>query len=319
MRGLGTSPNLSSGAYARPVTETWAGGNPLFLRARDGTRLACWDFGAVTAAAGGADVVSLLMLHGAGMHGLCWAPIARALAAQALRPLALDIRGHGSSERSPGGRYELQLLAADVLAVVDQTGPPGSRLIGVGQSLGASALLLAEAARPGTFSRIWAWEPIVGGQENASRRARGTELARQACRRRARFASLDEARSHFQGRGMFSELPPSALESFLSGAFVPSAEGGITLACRPEDEARIYEMAAGNDTSERLAEVTCPVRALGGQLSQAVPPSELARIAAQLPFGEHVIMAGLGHFGPFQKPAMAAEDIANWATTGRPR
>ena len=40
--------------------------------AADGTRLACWDFGAGLPP--GSPVV--LLVHGTGLNGLCWSPVA---------------------------------------------------------------------------------------------------------------------------------------------------------------------------------------------------------------------------------------------------
>jgi pimeloyl-ACP methyl ester carboxylesterase len=172
----------------------------------------------------------------------------------------------------------------------------------------------------------------IPGSDDRARR--GTELARRARQRRGEFASIDEARAHFQGRHMFAEFSPESLEAFLDGGLVPNDEGGYKLACEPEDEARIYEGAGSHDAWEGLARVHCPTRLLGGELSPAVPPDELATIAAQLPAqgpqgagqapdgtgqapegapARAAVMPMLGHFGPFQRPADIAADIANWA------
>ena len=340
------------------------------MTAQDGARLVCWDFGG--------EGTPLFMVHGAGLHGRCWEPVAGPLRALGFRPLALDMRGHGASSRSPGGDYSWDLFALDVLetlvqlgltdgagaggagadgagaggagaggagangagadgagadgAGVDGAAVPG--VVAVGHSAGGTALLLAEASRQGTFSKIWAWEPIISIPGRDDRARRGAELARRARQRRAEFASIDEARVHFQGRHMFAEFSPESLEAFLDGGLVPNDEGGYRLACDPEDEARVYERAAGHDAWEGLARVHCPTRLLGGELSPAVPPDELAQIAAQLPAPgpegsgqgaagsgqraagsgqREVVMPGLGHFGPFQRPADIADDIANWA------
>jgi pimeloyl-ACP methyl ester carboxylesterase len=296
---------------------------PIFLTAGDGTRLACWDFASSGA---GTDRQPLLMVHGTGLNARSWAPVAGILAGAGFRPLALDMRGHGSSGRSPDGQYPWPLFGHDVLAVVDQLGlqtsaegatgaggaSGGGGVVGVGHSAGASALLLAEAARPGTFSRLWAWEPIMRTPTNDLRQGRGPELAQQARRRRAHFASVEEGRSHFEGRGMFAEFSAAALDAFSSGAFVADEAGGVRLACLPEDEARMYEGGGAHDAWEQLAHVRCPVRVVGGERSPAVPPDELARIAGRLPAGEMAVMAGLGHFGPFQDPALVAAEIQRW-------
>jgi pimeloyl-ACP methyl ester carboxylesterase len=294
---------------------------PLFLTAGDGTRLACWEFGEGRG-------VPVVMLHGSGLNGHCWAPVAALLAAEGFRPLALDLRGHGSSGRSPNGDYHWQLFADDVLVVVEQLGLTGAAggagapgniatsgeaggALAVGHSAGATALLLAEAARPGTFSRLWTWEPIMSTPSNDLRQVGGARLAERARRRRASFASVAEARSHFEGRGIFADFAPESLEAFLSGAFVPAA-GGVRLACQPEDEANMYESGGSHDAWEQLSKVCCPSRVLGGQLSSAVPLHELEKMAARLPAGEAAALPGLGHFGPFQSPAVISADITSW-------
>jgi len=286
------------------------------------------------------------MVHGTGLHGRCWGPVAAPLSAVGFRPLALDMRGHGASSRSPNGDYSWDLFALDVLETLAQlgltegtagAGGGGARLPGivaVGHSAGGAALLLAEESRPGTFSQIWAWEPIVSIPGSDERARRGAELARRARQRRAEFASVDEARAHFQGRHMFAEFSPESLEAFLDGGLVPNDEGGYRLACDPEVEARIYEGAAAHGAWDGLGRVHCPTRLLGGELSPAVPPDELATIAAQLamhgpegpgrspeqsglgpegPRASMAVMPMLGHFGPFQAPDVIADDIANWA------
>ena len=277
---------------------------PRQITAEDGTRLVCWDFG------GRGQPV--LMLHGTGMHGRCWAPVAGRLGA-GLRPLALDMRGHGESGRSASGSYDWDLFAGDALAAIDQLGLGDAGPAGVGHSAGATVLLLAEAKRPGRFSRLWGWEPImaVPGSELTSRN--GADLAGRARRRRARFGSAEEARAHFEGRGQFAEFAPESLDAFLSGAFDDNGDGTLRLACDPEDEARMYEAGRAHDAWDRLPDVSCPARLLGGGRSPAVPPHLLAQIAGRLPYGVEDVWPSMAHFGPFEGPSAVADDISGWA------
>lgn len=285
------------------------------MTAGDGTRLVCWDFGG--------HGTPLLMVHGAGLHGRCWAPLAGPLCVAGFHPLALDMRGHGASGHSPYGSYNWQQFELDVLETLDQLGlgdgARASGVVGVGHSAGASGLLLAEASRQGSFSSIWAWEPIMSIPGTDDRARRGAELARLTRQRRSEFASIEEARAHFEGRGLFVEFSAESLEAFLSGGLVPISSGGYKLACDPEEEARIYESAADHHAWEGLPRVRCPTRLLGGERSLAVPPDELAAIAARLPVGPELppphatVVPLLGHFGPFQRPAEIAADIAKWA------
>ncbi|HXW79353.1 MAG TPA: alpha/beta hydrolase [Acidimicrobiales bacterium] len=282
----------------------------LEVTAGDGTRLVCWDFGG--------NGPTILMMHGAGLHGRCWAPVARALSA-GFRPIAMDLRGHGASGRSPDGLYGWESFATDALTAVEQLGlaRPGQgspKLVGVGHSAGASALVMAERARPGTFAGLWAWEPIItipGSHLTASRSA---ALAERARRRRAEFPSIEQARSHLEGRGLFAEFSPEAFEAFLEGGFISEAGGGVRLACGPDDEARVYEGGLSRSAWEDLGHFHPPARVLGGGHSKAVPFEELEAITAQLPAGELATIAGLGHFGPFGDPPLVAADIARWST-----
>ena len=276
----------------------------------------------------------VLLAHGSGLNGCSWAPVGEHLSRGGFRPIAIDFRGHGASERSPDGDYDWELFASDVLAVVDQFGLAGGRVpaaghpagaLAAGHSAGATALLLAEARRPGTFASLWAWEPIMSVPPGQVRVERSAELASRARRRRSHFGSLDEARSHYAGRGIFADFDPAAFEAFLGAALVPAAgtagpgsgagssPAGYVLACDPEDEARIYEASGTHDAWRALGAVRCPVRVLGGALSPAVPPGDVGAIAGQLPAGQAVIVPGLGHFGPFQAPAAIAGDILGWA------
>jgi pimeloyl-ACP methyl ester carboxylesterase len=274
--------------------------------AADGTRLACWDFG--TGLPPGAPPV--LLVHGAGLNGLSWAPLADRCASRGLRCVALDMRAHGASGAPGVGGLAWENFGEDVVAVVDQLGLRGA--LGAGHSAGASALLLAEQARPGTLGAIWAWEPIMAVPGDNLRHVRGPELAARARRRRRHFSSIEEARDHFAGRGLFSDFSAEALEGYLQGGLRPAAGAGLTLSCRPQDEAAIYEGGGAHDAWAALAGLRCPLRLVGGGASPAVPPPELARIRAEVPGSEVQVYPGLGHFGPFQQPTVAADDIVRW-------
>lgn len=345
--------------------------------AAGGLRLALWDLGIPGQKVG----TTVLLVHGASLNALCWLPVADGLARDGLHPVALDLRGHGASGRSPQGDYGWEGFADDVLAAAeglisgghelglemslevglemglemgeadekaplpvtaDGQGLPGEvtsvgslvrrrrpgdrpsavagyrpRLVGAGHSAGATALLLAEARQPGTFAALWAWEPIMDVPTRDLRRERSRELAERARRRRSQFSSLEDARAHLEGRGIFAEFSPAAFEGFLQSALVPSrsADGGdgCVLACDPEDEARTYEASGSHAAWDELALVRCPTKVVGGELSPAVPPAEVLAIAGRLPAGEGATLPGLGHFGPFQAPGEVATDLARWA------
>lgn len=106
---------------------------------------ASWQGAGVRLAAaewGDPDARPALLLHGAGQTRHSWRNTGAALAAAGWHPIALDLRGHGDSERSAAGHYRLDDFAADVIAVGRALPTPP---VLVGASLGGLAALVAVA------------------------------------------------------------------------------------------------------------------------------------------------------------------------------
>ncbi len=103
---------------------------------RADTRLACVEFGG--------RGVSALLLHGLAGHALEWTGTAAHLVPR-YRVLALDLRGHGCSERHPEDVSQ-HAHVADVAFVIEQLalGP----VVLVGHSLGGVTALLVAAVHP---------------------------------------------------------------------------------------------------------------------------------------------------------------------------
>src|SRR5688500_14402682 len=75
-----------------------------------------------------ADGPPLLLLHGIGSRGVSWWPVLDRLARQA-RPIALDLRGHGASDKPETG-YLLPDYAADLAALVHALGLDRPAILG---------------------------------------------------------------------------------------------------------------------------------------------------------------------------------------------
>jgi flavin reductase (DIM6/NTAB) family NADH-FMN oxidoreductase RutF/pimeloyl-ACP methyl ester carboxylesterase len=83
---------------------------------------------------------AVLLLHGEVQTRADWAETAESLALAGRHVVAIDLRGHGDSDRPADGRYDLAAHAGDVRAVLAQL---GSRPVIVGASLGGWAALEA--------------------------------------------------------------------------------------------------------------------------------------------------------------------------------
>ncbi|WP_232332728.1 alpha/beta fold hydrolase [Novosphingobium aquimarinum] len=91
------------------------------------------------------DGAPILLLHGGGQTRGSWRVSARRMAEQGFAVTALDMRGHGDSDWTPGGGYTMDLFADDVRAVIAEFDRPP--LVG-GASLGGLASLLALGEAP---------------------------------------------------------------------------------------------------------------------------------------------------------------------------
>ena len=89
---------------------------------------------------------SVLLLHGGGQTRHAWGGAATALAAKGWYAVTIDLRGHGDSDWSPDGVYDLDRFAGDAAAAARQFDRP----VMVGASLGGISSLTAigESATP---------------------------------------------------------------------------------------------------------------------------------------------------------------------------
>lgn len=254
----------------------------------------------------GGDGPPLLLVHAAGFHGRVWDPIAGALA-DAFHCLAPDLRCHGDSPLRPDDDLDWHGFAADLLAVVDELGLVGP--LGVGHSSGATALLLAEQSRPGTFRALYCFEPVLVPADPPLGRDPDNWLGEGARRRRLTFPSRDEALRHYADKPPMCHFDPAVLRSYVDHGVRDTGDGTVALKCQPEDEARVYEMATAHDGFGRLAQVACPVILARGAGSDAASAPQAAQLAGRLLQAETIELADLGHFGPLEDPARLARSI----------
>ncbi len=267
----------------------------------DGVGIAYYDLGG--------DGAPLLLVHATGLCGPVLAPLAERLRSR-FRCIALDLRAHGASDPPPDDDFDWHGFATDVLTVVDHLGL--DRPSGFGHSCGGAALLLAEEARPGTFARLYCFEPVIyPGDEPPAPLIEGNPLATGALRRRQVFASRRDALANFAGKPPFDRVDPDALALYVDSGFAPLDAGGIGLRCTREHEAQVFAHALSHDAYAHLAEVLCPVTlACGADTGrEGFGPDVLATLALRLASSTMVVFPGLGHFGPLQDPAAVATSV----------
>jgi len=263
--------------------------------------------------------VTVVFAHATGFCADVWDPMAADAALAGIAEVSLDFRAHGSSTRPPDGDLDWSGTADDVLAVidhlaVDQDPSRPRRFVGAGHSMGGAGLILAEQRRPGTFAGLWCYEPVVMPPSPERADVGGTAvdnpLSVVAARRRADFGSAAEAIAAYSSKPPMSSFRPDALEAYVRGGFRRSADGSITLCCRPEDEARLYRMAAQHQAWEALGSMRCPTVVVRGAMDPPGPASFARALVDEMTDARLEVFDHLGHFGPMEDPSAMAASLA---------
>lgn len=211
-----------------------AGKTPVERRVRaNGIEIAIFEWGS------GAQGPTYLLAHATGFHARCWDPVVRHLGER--RVIAVDLRGHGRSEKTPITSW--RVFGQDLAALVRELDLRD--VVGVGHSMGGHALTDAAAAEPGRFRRLVLIDPVIASPEAYG--GGGWTIQSLAGRphptskRKRHFGSVEEMIERFRDRPPYAAFDPEALRAYCSFGLLPRSEGdGLELACPPEIEAGVY-------------------------------------------------------------------------------
>jgi pimeloyl-ACP methyl ester carboxylesterase len=280
------------------MTANWSGairpGEPVI--SADGCQIAAvrWD---------GMSSPLILAVHATGFCKEMWGPVVDPYLS-GTEVVAFDQRGHGDSEASPPP-FDWWDLGRDALAVASRLG--GGTLLGVGHSSGATALIMAELMRPGTFPALVLIEPVVFPGPFAY--VPENPMTSQALRRRSRFPSAEAAAASFRGRGPFARWTEQALTAYVRYGFRADDDAWV-LKCRPEVEGEFYRGATAHGVWDRLGEVACPVVLLAGADSESHPRAFIERQGQQFRSATVVVVPGATHFVPMERPEEVANEVS---------
>lgn len=207
----------------------------------------------------------VVLLHGGMGHSGNFAWQLPALLAAGYRVIAVDSRGHGHST-SDGRPYAYELMATDVVAVLDTLGITQAAM--VGWSDGACIALA---------------------------------LARQAPRR---VAGIFFFACNVDRDGTLPFVPTPTIERCLSR----HREDYVALSATP-DQFDAFMAAVGlmqqtqpDYTAADLAAITVPVTVALGEHDEFIRRDHAAYIARTIPGASFVLLPGVGHFAPLQRP-----------------
>jgi len=268
---------------------------------------------------------SALFVHATSFCADGWQPVVaelRRTMRTSLRAVAIDQRGHGGSDAPVDpAAYQWTRLAADVAALAASLSAKeeeARRVVGIGHSSGATALLAAAGMHPERFAALVAVEPVLfekPAPRDADSFAGSSFLAMAARRRRERFASFAEARERLRARPPYAGFSPTAFDALLRGVLAPDGEG-VMLRCTGEREACCYEGAAALDLWPLAGSIRAPLLLVLGEHS-AVPPALRDRLVAALPSVQIVTIPGATHFAALERPCEVGAAIGNFLAASR--
>jgi pimeloyl-ACP methyl ester carboxylesterase len=254
----------------------------------------------------------VIMGHPMGYNAPVMGPLAQRLAG--MRSYVPDLRGHGATRVAPDYDFPVDSLARDVLGCVDVVAQEsGEPAVGFGHSLGAAALVLAEAMRPGSFRCLYLYEPAIMPPAAARRLTADNPSIAGMGRRRSTFASRDEAYDRYASRPPMMDFADDALAGYVEHGFVERPDGTVSLACLPAIEVQISVNGIALLAFERLHELRCPVRVGRGTAPQAPGRAGFeVEVVDQLASGDLVHLDDLNHFGPQQQPEVVAASLLDF-------
>jgi len=126
--------------------------------------------GALAVDNGGSGGLPVVFVHSLAGNSTHWSKQLEHLR-RTRRAVALDLRGHGRSERPKNGDYTIAGMAGDVAAAADTLGL--GRLVLVGHSMGGGVALAYAGAHPDRVAGLVLVDPIGDGKQIPPAEAKG--------------------------------------------------------------------------------------------------------------------------------------------------
>jgi len=238
-------------------------------------------------------------------------------AAEGLRILAVDQRGHGRSGLAPiegPERRSWYDITEDLTAVLEAV--DARDVVMAGHSMGGTISLLATARAPGRVRALALFDPVIMPPDMVAQSRDGgltdSPMVQGALKRRAVFPSAQAVREAYAGRGAFRSWTPEMLADYVEDGFKPTPEGEVTLSCPPTWEASNF-MSHGHDPWAAFDAVTQPVRILRAEVASTCRIEGLEDRLLGKGNVRLETVPGTSHFLPMERPDLVRSVLTELA------
>lgn len=226
---------------------------------------------------------TVLLVHGLGDTAWVWQGIAPVLARN-MDVLAVDLRGHGLSDRVSRDDYSSEAMTRDLVELIDMMNLVRPALIG--HSLGGAVVVRASAAAPTRFAAavLVDYAPEITSTQLNIVRAVLSEMHRT-------YPSIADYAATLRKRHILAD--PTLINIIANGALQATATG-----FQPAFDLALLQSLGTSDglaVAGLLHRLTLPVLVIRGALSWVLPKEKAVSMVESCPSARLSIVAMAGH------------------------
>ena len=237
----------------------------------------------------------VVLLHGFPLCGALWHEQQKILS-ERYRVIVPDLRGHGRSP-APAGVYDMELLARDVLALLDSL--KVKQAVIIGHSMGGYVTLAAWRIAPERFLALG----LICSQAGAD-----TEEGRQG-----RYKMADKVAaegSKVAAEAMLAKVFASGLPA--AAPIVEQVRQMILNTSTAGIVGALQGMAVRADSGPLLPKIDLPVLILAGDKDQIIPLEKAKATAAAIKTATLVTVANAGHVPMLEQPEATTAGLSDF-------
>ncbi|CAF1122516.1 unnamed protein product [Didymodactylos carnosus] len=253
----------------------------------------------------------ILFCHGTSNHARCFDKIIANLPADQ-RIITFDFRGHGYSSQLPP--YTFRTASEDLVELIEVLGIKNA--IGVGHSMGGTAMATAAILKPTAFSNLLLLDPALFPKSVLEGKTviQPASLTNREQRRPNTWKSVDDMFDYFKDRPIFRKWLPSILRDYCTYGILPS-DSGVVLSCDLDTGRSFYLSAMAKEMNiyDKLCQIEIPVHIVRSGFSYQPGRWDTSFTSPDLVSyfknGRDTQLDDISHFIPMEAPLIVADFI----------